>query len=136
MTEDIKAFEILWTEIASEICQAIYVKKEIQIIKQSLQKNGYLTLEEHSKFIDICNKTKYEVIYAKFGHEDTEGYTNFSKNWQEWFTHKGVKSREIRKQQSSVDHILFGSTPDPEQFLLHFEHEIMGSLEKKDREQF
>ena len=136
MTEDIKEFEQLWTELGVQICQAMYIKPEIQAIKHSLQKNGYLSLEEKSSFIDICDKTKYEVIYTKFGNADTETYKQFSKDWQEWFTNKGVKSKEIRKQQSSVDHILFGSTPDPEQFLLHFEEEILGSLQKKDREQF
>ncbi len=134
MTQEIEQFEKLWTEVSSEICQAMYIKSETQNLKSALQKKGYLTWEEKSQFIDICNLTKYEIIYRKFGPEGSEGYKQFSQDWQEWFTNKGVKSQEMRKQQSSVDHILFGSTPAPEQFLLHFEEEIMGSMQKKTRE--
>jgi hypothetical protein len=136
MTKDFIDFEKEWTEVGAEICQALYIKPEIQKVKSALQKNGFLTLEEKSIFIDICDQTKYEVIYKKFGEKDSEGYRDFSKNWQNWFTNKGVKSKEKRTQHSSVDHILFGSTPDPVQFLLHFEEEILGSLQKKEREQF
>lgn len=131
---DVAEFEKEWTELASEICQNIYVKPEIQKLKTSFQKNGFLSLEEKSKFIDICDTTKYEVIYKRYGKEDTEGYKEFSQMWSNWFQQKGVESQTHRDQTSSVDHILFGSTPDPEQFLLHFEQEIFGHLKEKDRE--
>jgi hypothetical protein len=131
---DVAKFEEEWTVLASEICQAIYVKPEIQELKTNLQKNGFMTLEEKSQFIDICNKTKYELIYAKYGAERSEGYKNFSDSWQQWFQLKGVESEKGRTQRSSVDHILFGSTPDPAQFLLHFEEEILGRMKEKKRE--
>jgi hypothetical protein len=124
----ISEFEGEWTELGQQICQAIYVKPETQKLKLALQKNGFLSLEEKSKFIDISDSTKYEIIYKKYGSEDSPGYKAFSQAWREWFQKKGVNSSEQRGQRNSVDHILFGSTPDPGQFLLHFEEEMLGSM--------
>lgn len=121
-------FEKEWTDLGRKICQAVYVNKTVQEIKHSLQKNGFLTLEEKSEFINICDKIKYDVIYETYGKEDTESYKKFSEAWKEWFQEKGVESQKERNQRSSVDHILFGSTPDPVQFLLHFEEEMLGSM--------
>ncbi len=123
-------FEKKWLKLSRQICQAIYVKPEAQELKASLQKNGFLSLEEKSKFIDICDKVKYEVIETEFGKEGTEGYVAFSAAWREWFQDKGVESQKNRSQRDSVDHIMFGSTPDPEQFLMHFEQEILGSMKE------
>ncbi len=125
---DLNQFEQEWTQLGREICQAVYVNPRIQEIKHSLQKNGFLTLEEKSEFINICDKTKYDVIYTKYGQENSEGYKNFSVAWKDWFQEKGVSSVQNRGQRNSVDHILFGSTPDPKQFLLYFEQEILGSM--------
>ena len=125
---NLEDFDKEWTQLGREICQAVYVKPEIQKIKETLQKNGFLSLEEKSAFIDICDRTKYDVIYKKFGAEDSEGYKAFSNAWQEWFQQKGVGSAQNRGQRNSVEHILFGSTPDPAQFLLHFEEEMLGSM--------
>ncbi len=121
-------FEKEWTDLGRKICQAVYVNKTVQEIKHSLQKNGFLTLEEKSEFINICDKIKYDVIYEIYGKEDTESYKKFSEEWKQWFQEKGVESQKERNQRSSVDHILFGSTPDPIQFLLHFEEEMLGSM--------
>jgi hypothetical protein len=123
-----------WMELGKQICQAVYTHPDIQKIKESLQKNGFLTLDEKSEFINICDKLKYEIIYAKFGDEQSEGYKKFSENWKQWFQEKGVGSNENRGQRNSVEHILFGSTPDPVQFLMHFEHEMLGSMRpEKDK---
>lgn len=126
-----KDFDAEWTQIGREICQVIYTNARIQEIKHALQKNGFLTLEEKSDFINICDKTKYDLIFQKYGKEQSESYKQFSARWQQWFKEKGVESEKDRGQRSSVDHILFGSTPDPEQFLLHFEEEMLGSMNKK-----
>jgi hypothetical protein len=125
---DFQEFDQGWTELGRKICQAIYIKPEVQTIKNNLVKNGFLTLEEKSHFIDVCDGTKYDIIYGKYGKADSAGYKQFSKAWQEWFQAKGVESQKERNQRSSVDHILFGSTPDPEEFLLHFEQEMLGSM--------
>lgn len=122
--KDLNQFEDEWTKLGVKICQAVYNNEEISKLRGHLQKNGFLTLEEKSTFINICDRTKYEIIYETYGAEDSEGYKKFSKTWQQWFQGKGVGSSKARGQRNSVDHILFGSTPDPVQFLLHFEEEI------------
>lgn len=125
---DINKFEREWITLGIKISQAIYTNPKTQILKANLQKNGFLSLEEKSEFINICDKTKYDVIYATYGPEGSEGYKEFSEKWQEWFQNKGVGSAKNRGQRNSVEHILFGSTPDPAPFLLHFEEEILGSM--------
>jgi hypothetical protein len=117
-------FDKEWIQLGKQICQAVYTHPSIQKIKESLQKNGFLTLEEKSEFINISDKIKYEIIYAKFGDEQSEGYKKFSENWKQWFQEKGVGSNQNRGQRNSVEHILFGSTPDPVQFLTKFEEEV------------
>lgn len=125
---ELAEFEQQWLNDAKKICQAIYVKPEMQQIKLSLVNNGFLSLEEKSRFIDICDRTKYEYIYSIYGQDGSEGYKKFSDDWKQWFQQKGVSSQQERSQRNSVDHILFGSTPDPVEFLTHFEHEFMGSM--------
>ncbi len=125
---DFEKFDKEWTQLGRVICQAVYTNKRVQEIKHALQKNGFLTLDEKSEFINISDTTKYLEIYKKYGDDKSEGYKKFSQAWEEWFQSKGVGSSQNRGQRNSVEHILFGSTPDPEQFLLHFEEEIIGSL--------
>jgi len=128
---DVEEFEKEWVQLAREICQVIYTQPQIQAIKNSLQKNGFLALEEKSQFIDTCDKVKYEVIFKKYGKDGSEGYSRFSAQWKDWFQQKGVESQRERGQRNSVDHIMFGSTPDPARFLLHFEEEMLGSMSTK-----
>jgi len=120
-------FDKKWLALGKQICQAVYNHPEIREIRESLQKNGFLTLEEKSEFINICDKTKYEIIYAKYGDEKSEGYKKFSEDWKAWFQEKGVGSSQNRGQRNSVEHILFGSTPDPVQFLTKFEEEVLNN---------
>lgn len=117
-------FEREWTKLGVNICQAIYSDPKTQELKKALKEKGYLTLEEKSQFIDISDQIKYRMIYEAYGEEGSEGYGKFVKDWNNWFQTKGVSSTDHRGQRNSVDHILFGSTPDPEEFLLNFEHEI------------
>lgn len=124
---DIKAFEQEWTSLGVEICRAVYKNPKVKILKANLVKNGFLTLDEKSEFINISDKTKYDIIYKKYGAEGSEGYKKFSEAWGEWFQQKGVSSNQNRGQRNSVDHILFGSTPDPVDFLTSFEHEVLNS---------
>ena len=127
---DINDFEKEWTELGVEICHAIYKNPRVKELKTSLQKNGFLTLEEKSDFINISDKIKYEIIYAKYGPEGSEGYKKFSEAWKDWFQLKGVGSSKERGQRNSVDHILFGSTPDPAEFLTNFEDEVLKKTSK------
>jgi hypothetical protein len=122
---DFVEFDKQWLELGKEICLTVYNNPRVAEIKKSLQKNGFLTLEEKSEFINISDRIKYEVIYCKFGPEGSEGYKDFSEAWKNWFQKKGVESSHNRGQRNSVEHILFGSTPDPVQFLNNFEQEVL-----------
>jgi hypothetical protein len=124
---DINDFEKEWMALGVVICHSIYKNPRIVELYDSLKKNGFLTLEEKSDFINISDKTKYEIIYAKYGAEGSEGYKKFSDAWQKWFQEKGVSSSQNRGQRNSVDHILFGSTPDPVEFLTNFESEVLNN---------
>ena len=121
---DPSEFEKEWTALAVEVCKAIFNHPKIKESKANLEKNGFLTLEEKSAFIDICDMVKYSVIYEKYGPEKSEGYQKFSNYWKQWFQEKGVESQKNRGQRNSVDHIMFGSTPDPVVFLTKFDEEI------------
>ncbi|MEK7617669.1 MAG: hypothetical protein AAB410_00825 [Patescibacteria group bacterium] len=121
---DPSQFETDWTALAVEVCKSIYKHSKIEEYKTNLEKNGFLTLEEKSGFIDICDMVKYQIIYEKYGLENSEGYQKFSRHWKEWFKEKGVESEKNRGQRNSVDHIMFGSTPDPAVFLTKFEEEV------------
>lgn len=123
----INDFEKEWTDLGVEICHAIYRNPRIKELSVNLKTNGFLTLEEKSDFINISDKTKYDIIYAKYGPESSEGYKKFSEAWKGWFQTKGVSSSQHRGQHNSVDHILFGSTPDPVEFLTSFESELLNS---------
>lgn len=120
---DINEFDREWMLLSVKICHEIYKNPRVQAIKANLGKNGFLTLEEKSEFINISDKIKYEIIYQTYGEEGSEGYKKFSQSWKEWFQTKGVSSQKERGQRNSVDHILFGSTPDPVEFLVNFEKE-------------
>ena len=120
-------FEKEWKQLCIQICKAVFVSPKTEQIKEALKKRGTLSSEEISEFIEVCNRIKYEFIYEKYGNRDSEGYKNFSKNWQQWFEYKGVSSQKDRAQRNSVDHILFGSTPDPVEFLDSFEEEVLNN---------
>ena len=121
---DASEFEKEWMALAAEICKSIYRHPKIQEYKADLERQGFLTLEEKSSFIDICDMVKYETIYDRYGLENSESYKKFSESWKQWFQSKGVESQKNRGQRNSVDHIMFGSTPDPVVFLSKFDGEI------------
>lgn len=121
----INDFECEWYELGVVICHKIFENPKVRQLKENLSKKGFLTLEEKSEFINISDTTKYELIYQKYGEEGTEGYKKFSEYWEKWFQTKGVSSQKERGQRNSVDHILFGSTPDPVEFLNNFEKECL-----------
>ena len=106
-----EAFDKEWLKLGKKICQVIYTDPHVEKIRQALQKNGFLTLDEKSEFINICDKTKYQIIYEKYGKEDSEGYKKFSKSWEKWFQEKGVASNVRDGWSSGNTNHVFGS-PD------------------------
>jgi hypothetical protein len=59
MEFDLEGFEKQWLDDARKVCQAIYIRPESQKLKEALSKNGFLSMEEKSQFIDICDMSKY-----------------------------------------------------------------------------
>ena len=70
---DPSQFETDWTAKAVEVCKSIYKHSKIAEYKTNLEKNGFLTLEEKSGFIDICDMVKYQIIYEKIRPGEQRG---------------------------------------------------------------
>jgi hypothetical protein len=118
---DLNQFESEWTQLAQEICTAIMKVPEITQLKNNLLERGHLTPEEKSNFINIADKVKYDLIFERYGDINSESFQNFRGFWQKWLKVKGVGSAKIEtKRQETIDHFLYGSTPDPETFLREF----------------
>lgn len=117
----IEEFEKQWKDLAQKIGQAIITHPRVIELKNNLEKNGFLTLDEKSEFIIIADKIKYDLIYSQYGPHDSEGYEQFREIWQKWLGAKGVVSAEsVSKSQENANHFMYGSTPDPEKFLREF----------------
>jgi len=81
------------------------------------KKNGFLTLEEKANLLTFATRPNTKLFTPNTAMKISEGYKKFSEDWKAWFQEKGVGSSQNRGQRNSVEHILFGSTPDPVQFL-------------------
>ena len=114
-------FETEWHEIADAVCNKIYQNPDIQTMKDEFDEKHTLSPEQRSSFIAIANKLKYEVIYEKFGAHDTQGYDEFVKRWRHWYDNKGVHNQAtLDRKLTNAEHILYSSTPDPEEFLSNY----------------
>lgn len=118
LTAENQAFEEEWIGVAKEIAKRILELPEIKELKNNLNNNGFLSVEEKSQFIAITNKVKYDVIYEKYGKPESDTFEKFNQRWKAWFNNKGTES-ESRwgKKLTNEEHIIFGSTPDAEEFL-------------------
>lgn len=114
-------FDQKWNNVVWEICKAIASDNRINLFRQKLNEKGFLELSEKSEFIEIADSIKYQIIHQHFGEDNTPEYDAFKHEWQAWFTEK-AKFRDAVESPSQqiVDHLLFGSTPDPEEFLKNF----------------
>ena len=110
-----------WVAAMEEVVNQLLANPDIEQIKQRVRAQGHVELDDREQFIELVNKIKYDVIFAKFGPEDSEGYAEFSKAWQHW--HK-LRATAMPKPQNmfedNIHHLLFGSTPDPDAFLKDF----------------
>ena len=118
LTPDNHAFETEWLEVARDICRKILENPEVKQMKESLKASGFLTVEQRSSFIGVANKIKYDVIYEKYGKPGTDTFEEFNVRWKAWFNNKdGETVNHWGKKLNNEEHIIFGSTPDPEEFL-------------------
>lgn len=115
-------FEKDWIKIAEAVVNALMANPEIEKIKQKVRTQGHIEMEDREQFINLVNKIKYDVIYAKYGEDGTPEYSQFVKSWQHW---QKLRGTEIPKPENmyedNIHHLMFGSTPDPDNFLRDFD---------------
>lgn len=119
---DVEDFEKEWIKVTEDVVKHLMANEEIEKIKQKVRAQGHVEFEDRDQFINLVNEIKYDVIYAKYGKEDSETYKEFVKQWQRW--HK-LKATSLPRPQNmfedNIYHLLFGSTPDPDKFLKDFD---------------
>lgn len=119
---DLEEFEKQWIAVAEEVVQQLLANEEIEKIKQKVRSQGHIGLEDRDQFINLVNKIKYDIIYKQFGEADSQGYADFSKQWQRWHKLKGTSIPKPENMfEDNIHHLLFGSTPDPDNFLKDFD---------------
>ncbi len=119
---DPEIFEKEWIKVAEEVIKQLMANPDIETIKQKVRTQGHIAMDDREQFINLVNKIKYDVIFGKYGPEESESYKFFVKAWQNW--HK-LRATFIPKPENmyedNIHHLLFGSTPDPDNFLKDFD---------------
>ncbi len=115
-------FEKEWVALAEEVINQLLANEIIQQIKQRVRSQGHVTIEDRDQFISLVNKIKYDYIYAKYGTEETDSYKRFVESWQRWQKLKGTARPQGENMfEDNINHLLYGSTPDPDTFLKDFD---------------
>lgn len=118
---NVEEFEKEWVSLSEEVIRRIFDDPDIQELKNKLREKGHLTVPQRSKFITIVDKIKYDLIFKKYGPVGSEGFKSFTRHWEQWLAHRGVARNKPKNLfEENINHLLFGSTPDPEQFLREF----------------
>jgi hypothetical protein len=118
---NVEEFEKEWVALSEEVIRRIFSDPDIIKLKTELREKGRLTIPQRSKFITIVDKLKYEVIFKKYGPAESDGFKSFTRHWEQWLAHRGVARNKPKNLfEENINHLLFGSTPDPEQFLREF----------------
>jgi hypothetical protein len=119
---DLEEFEKQWVKVAEEVVQQLLANEQIEKIKPKVRAQGHVQFEDRDQFINLVNKIKYDIIHKQFGEEGTEGYAAFAKSWQRWHKLKGTSNPKPENMfEDNIHHLLFGSTPDPDNFLKDFD---------------
>ena len=114
-------FDGVWSAVGKEICEIVAQDPQTQDLQVVLRDKGYLNLEQKSQFIILVDSIKNQTIAQRFGVLGTSEYEEFRKLWAMWFAGKrGRRPASPHTRDEVVEHILFGSTPDPELFLRSF----------------
>lgn len=119
---DLDQFEREWIGLAEETVKRVFANERIQAIKDELRANGSLTWEQKSEFIVISDKIKNDLIRERYGDEHGAAYQQFLTDWQEWQKERGRKrDKPVNLFEENINHFLYGSTPDPAEFLKEFD---------------
>ena len=119
---DLAKFEQEWIGLAEEVVKRVFADPQIQKIKDQLRSQGSLSWDQKSEFITITDQIKSDLIKERYGEEDSKTYQNFLNNWQEWQKQRGRRrDKAANLFEENINHFLYGSTPDPEEFLKEFD---------------
>jgi hypothetical protein len=118
---DPEQYEKSWVATCEKIVKEIMDDKDIQVIKEEVRTVGHVTAEHKDKFITKVNEIKNGIIEAAYGVPESETYVQFVHAWQHWQKLKGKdRPKSENMFEDNINHLLFGSTPDPDLFLRDF----------------
>ncbi len=118
---DPEKFEKVWIACVEKIVADIMADSDIETIKQEVRTQGHVTEEHKQKFITKVNEIKNQHIEAEFGKEGGESYTEFVHAWEKWLKFRGKDRPKSQNMfEENINHLLYGSTPDPDLFLRDF----------------
>ncbi len=114
-------FEKGWIATAERIVNELMANAEIQEIKNQVRSKGHVAAEDRDIFITKVNEIKNKIIEAEYGQPDSETYLQFVHSWQHWLKLKGKdRPKGENMFEDNINHLLYGSTPDPDLFLRDF----------------
>ena len=119
---DPEEFEKSWIACTEKMIDILMADPEIQIIRTEVRSEGHVTEENKQKFIVKVNEVKNKCVEEDFGAFGSESYLKFVHSWQHWLKLRG-KDRATAANifEENINHLLYGSTPDPDLFLRDFD---------------
>lgn len=118
---DPEVFEKNWITTCEKIVKLIMEDKDIEEIKHEVRTVGHVTDEHKDKFITKVNEIKNHIIETSYGPSGSDTYLQFVHAWQHWQKLKGKNRPKSENMfEDNINHLLFGSTPDPDLFLRDF----------------
>jgi undecaprenyl pyrophosphate synthase len=115
-------FEKTWIACVEKIVTAIMADLDIQQIKVEVRSQRHVTAEHKDQFITKVNEIKNHYIEDVFGKPGSDTYKQFVHAWQHWLKLKGKNRPQGENMfEDNINHLLYGSTPDPDLFLRDFD---------------
>lgn len=115
-------FEKTWITTCEKIVKELMADSDIEEIKQEVRSVGHVTDVHKDKFITKVNEIKNKIIEAAYGKSGSDTYVQFVHAWQNWQKQKGIERPKPENMfEDNINHLLFGSTPNPDLFLKDFD---------------
>ncbi len=119
---DPEEFEKSWVKCVEGIVEDIMANSDIQQIKEEVRTKGHIAPEHVDQFIVKVNEIKNSHVESQYGKEGSETYLKFVHSWQHWQKLRGkLRPKAANMYEDNINHLLFGSTPDPDMFLRDFD---------------
>ena len=114
-------FEKTWVALVEKMIELLMADATIQSIKEKVREKGHVEHDDRDLFIIKVNEIKNKVIEDEYGDVAGEQYKQFAAAWQHWQKLRG-KNRPAAENvfEENINHLLYGSTPDPDLFLRDF----------------